>query len=250
MGLLFLLDEVSAEMCPISRKALKSPDQIRQSACESVIWGTINMTSAKTTLLAGVLGLAATAPSAAVTSYSNLGDWTAATHGMILLEDLNGFVEDDVAPFDAGDFMVAAVGDFAMDNGIEAYDPNPNDIQRLNQDRNIDGTTYYSADVARTVITFVFDFAINSISWDQRSTQSEVNITFDGFTQNLGDGAFFGLTSTEGVTSFTLSGRDGAFGLDNFRYTAVAAVPVPAALPLLLAGLGGLGMVARRRKAA
>jgi hypothetical protein len=37
-------------------------------------------------------------------------------------------------------------------------------------------------------------------------------------------------------------------GLDNLQYTA--AVPVPAALPLMLLGLGAMGAVARRRKTA
>jgi hypothetical protein len=37
---------------------------------------------------------------------------------------------------------------------------------------------------------------------------------------------------------------------DNFEATAVTPVPVPAALPLLLAGLGGLGLVARRKRKA
>ena len=50
---------------------------------------------------------------------------------------------------------------------------------------------------------------------------------------------------------------DGAFGFYNFSQIdadysldAVTPVPVPAALPLLLAGLGGLGFVARRKRKA
>jgi len=45
----------------------------------------------------------------------------------------------------------------------------------------------------------------------------------------------------------------GTIGSDDFgtpvNITSIAAVPLPAALPLLLAGLAGLGVTGRRRRA-
>ncbi len=63
---------------------------------------------------------------------------------------------------------------------------------------------------------------------------------------NNGFGVGFDLSAFSNVSSvkFDFNGASGA--IDNFT---VAAVPVPAALPLLLAGLGGLGLMRRRRKA-
>ena len=43
-------------------------------------------------------------------------------------------------------------------------------------------------------------------------------------------------------------GSSGYWTLDNVAYNT-ATVPVPAALPLMLLALGGLGVAARRRKA-
>lgn len=46
--------------------------------------------------------------------------------------------------------------------------------------------------------------------------------------------------------TFDFNGQSGAF--DDLAFTTVAPVPVPAALPMLLAGLGGLAYLGRRRK--
>lgn len=82
---------------------------------------------------------------------------------------------------------------------------------------------------------------------------------FSGVTSNFQqDGLYFmGLTSDAGFRSFVFSdtsnnGGD-IFGVDDFQFVTasnVSPVPVPAALPLLLVALGGLGIAGRRRKAA
>lgn len=59
-------------------------------------------------------------------------------------------------------------------------------------------------------------------------------------------GEFRGFWRTQAdIASFTLSGA--FIVLDDLTFTETAFVPVPAALPLMLAGLAGLGLVARRR---
>ena len=56
-------------------------------------------------------------------------------------------------------------------------------------------------------------------------------------------------SSSQTLLSFSFRDNPGFHILDNVSVTA-AAVPLPAALPLLLAGLGGLGFIARRKRKA
>ena len=67
--------------------------------------------------------------------------------------------------------------------------------------------------------------------------------------------AFLGLVFDAPVTAISFSiGADHGngftwFGIDNLQtYSAVSAVPEPASVALLLAGLGGVGLAARRRR--
>lgn len=51
---------------------------------------------------------------------------------------------------------------------------------------------------------------------------------------------------TDGVTITMISGTGDGYGIDGIR---LSAVPLPAGMPLLLAGLGGLALLRRRRAA-
>jgi hypothetical protein len=80
-----------------------------------------------------------------------------------------------------------------------------------------------------------------------------------GFLAPLGTTTFLASSSTDGDlyrgVFFAFTGNVVFRGTSNFNQVnqgafTLAPIPVPAALPLLLAGLGGLALVARRRKAA
>lgn len=128
----------------------------------------------------------------------------------------------------------------------------------------VDNTNYLSVQLGG-VATFSLDKAAHYFGFLWGSVDKYNAITFLGagdkllasFTgadlpQSVGNrtlgGTFYAnFTSSAEIMKVVLTSGLNAFELDNVR---VAAVPVPAALPLFGAALAGLGLVARRRRMA
>ncbi|WP_411891017.1 VPLPA-CTERM sorting domain-containing protein [Yoonia sp. SDW83-1] len=108
------------------------------------------------------------------------------------------------------------------------------------------------------IITFVFSQAITFLGFDflddetVRASDNNGNLTrvgrptgsaFDNYHTSSG------LLNWANVTQLTFDFGRNSGAIDNLRYE-VSQIPVPASLPLMLAALGGLGFMARRRKTA
>lgn len=151
---------------------------------------------------------------------------------------------DETQDFDASDSDTVAEGLTAPFSRSWKFD-------------NTGGTSPYDLDYWVTIDSFFYDATegVNAqfyVSTVEGNFSTAVMTLFDG-TFNTDTGGTFPLLKT-----FTALGQTDYFlnltadqwkGTMDFVVTArVAAVPVPAALPLLAAGLGGLALVGRRRR--
>jgi hypothetical protein len=89
------------------------------------------------------------------------------------------------------------------------------------------------------VVVQLFDSSHNSLG----SATITLNAT-------LNSPVFFGFTASEPIARFTISGNNaGFFGVDNFTYGSLSAVPEPSTLALAsTAALAGLATCSRRRR--
>jgi len=107
--------------------------------------------------------------------------------------------------------------------------------------------TVSSASAAITVSSASAAITANSGGATFTSLLNGVEVEGFSTSLDLAENNFYGFTGS--LFDEILIDPDGSttIAMDNLAYT-VAPVPVPAALPLLLAGIGGLGFMARRRR--
>lgn len=113
------------------------------------------------------------------------------------------------------------------------------------------------------IMTLTFDFDVDSVMFDYgfgNFGDSATISIFDGLNALIGNlfldftaGVAFADLSSFGTLRSILFDNTAATGAGyaygNFNYEAVAAVPLPASFPLLLAGLGGIALLRRRKVA-
>jgi len=204
----------------------------------------------KYVLVATVLASLPAAAFSATTSFTDRVSFVAASGATSVQDFESQTVGTDLraAPIDLGDFSMAVVSVFGLDFNIISNSslnaPNATIFAHMGLG---DGETF----------TLTFDSAIKAFGADfgglnddlQRSQFEVFGETILAPVQVGQVQGFFGFVSDVAFTSLIIRGRaetEGA-GIDNITYH-VAPVPLPASLPLLLAGIGLLGL-SRRRKA-
>ncbi|MEM8840947.1 MAG: VPLPA-CTERM sorting domain-containing protein [Pseudomonadota bacterium] len=184
--------------------------------------------------MAFVVGVAGSVGAATLTQDESV--FNAAVSGSILgLVDFDGVTASGVGSFDAGAFTISsstsfsvASSTFCLSGGCPAFIGN---------------------------FTLTFDTPVTAVGFfvgDGNGSTSRVLVDGSdiGGISTPGSGfTFVGVFDTTAFTTVQLPGSLGVFEIDDVSFrTGAAAVPLPAALPLMLAGLAGLGGLACRRR--
>lgn len=220
------------------------------------------LAAAATAVLMGV------SPVLASTIFTSEADYLTAIGGTgDISESFDAFTQDQSfrnTSLDVGPFTLSSFGEeqnAGTQNQIDASPFSFNDFADLN------GTPFahifLSSDLGGTIATFTFDTAITGFGAMFRELSAntililETNTGTETINQDIGlDAAFFGFVLDMGqtATSITFMSTDVAdvgdgFGIDDVvlaNVDPIAVVPLPAGLPLFLAGLGALGLLGRR----
>ncbi len=202
---------------------------------------------------AALLLVTATASVAATVQFDDRTTFEAAAAGLTT-NDLNSFVSD----VDLAGSAVVDVGDFTITgpaSGIARIDAGGDGVTPVDGTAYIQGIGAAGSSIVFTFATSIFSFGVDLFGINNNNERTQVVIDGDIFSLPVVGGnvaSFFGVTSDTPFNTVAFSlllGEDA--GLDNITYGGDAAViPLPGGLPLLLAGLAGLGIAARRRKSA
>jgi len=147
------------------------------------------------------------------------------------------------------------VADFAL-VGTSVFDYDPGNIMIISEDGD---SSDPDDDRNGGVLMFTFLGTLVDLTsvdiFDAESGGNEIDIWVNGLEVITGLVTGNHKYDTVDLSAFTGVNSvwfefGGSGAIDNLAFEAPAPVPVPAALPLLMAGLGSLGFVARRRKSA
>lgn len=145
------------------------------------------------------------------------------------------------SPAPTGDNLLSA-NDYAFDYGVTVNNGDPADVGG-------DVTfTFKADDVTRTVTATLLDYQDGDPNYD-------LSISFNGVSAavnqpivfKLDAGSSFDVAISRPSAEPLVKRVDYAFTVNSAPMTNTGAVPLPAALPLALAGFAGLGLIGRRR---
>ena len=161
----------------------------------------------------------------------------------------------------SGDGSVAdGYGGITWGNNWQHYDDSQNPynpsspFQRIYADSSVFGNTFQG-----TSFSFLTDVAFGGAYFaGYGSSDGFASVFFELFSNGVSvfstasldvnsTPTFLGASYAGLIDQVVVWGTAGYYVMDDVSYTATAPVPLPAALPLLLAALGGLGIAGRRR---
>ncbi len=199
-----------------------------------------------------------TANAATVTLYDDRTTFNTAT-GSLTTETFDLFTTETPIPanvgFDFGDFSITpTIVNFSI------VDPDPTAVLNVNGTPYVRGIGNFGDTFAFTFDTPITAFGIDLSDFNDDLQRTQVSILgqtiLPPVTQGRLQRTFLGFISDMAFSSVTFEVLDVPFGegagIDNLTYgvAAVNDIPLPAAFPLFLAGLAGIGAVGWRRKRA